>query len=350
MSEEPGAFPKPRLLSIRKHLEAKGDNEPFTNLTQFLSHIHQSSSQWQKDDWKRRENDEGDVLNPVRIVGRVWFRGQRNPQHGLQPSLYREDTWKHLKKDEKSPRPDDDSDGKLFSELFNLEHELRIDFTSFGHLLNEANHAKTPIDWYFLMQHHSLPTRLLDWTTNALAALFFALEDYRNEVESTTVGGEQPSVVISVWMMDAYWLADRLSSDWRAPILAWSEDAARYVPPLETLVDKMDDSQALVPSHAMPIEPPAMHPRVASQEGRFVIFGRERDLLDEKIRLEPLDDCERIEELRLEQIKMQVNDVDDLMQDLAQLGVSRRTLFPDLAGLADFIQWKHFHKVRGYKL
>jgi hypothetical protein len=34
---------------------------------------------------------------------------------------------------------------------------------------------------------------------------------------------------------------------------------------------------------------------------------------------------------------------------LAQLGVSRRTLFPDLAGLADFVRWKHFHKVGGYK-
>jgi hypothetical protein len=95
-------------------------------------------------------------------------------------------------------------------------------------------------------------------------------------------------------------------------------------------------SSGIVPSHAMPIEPPAIHPRVASQEGRFVIFGRVRDLLDEEIRLEPLDDRTRIEELRLKQIKMRVDDADDLMLDLAQLGVSRRTIFPDLAGLADF--------------
>ena len=123
MSEEPGAFPKPRLLRIRKHLEAKGDKEPFTTLAQFLSHIHESSARWQQDDWKRREDDEGDVLNPARIVGQVWFRGQRNPQHGLQPSLYRKGTWKNLLKDENSPRPDD-FEGNLFSELFNLEHEL----------------------------------------------------------------------------------------------------------------------------------------------------------------------------------------------------------------------------------
>jgi hypothetical protein len=112
----------------------------------------------------------------------------------------------------------------------------------------------------------------------------------------------------------------------------------------------MDDSQALLPVHAMPIEPPAMHPRVASQEGRFVIFGRVQDLLGEKIRLEQLEGRAGTEELRLEQIKMNVADVDDLMRTLAQLGVSRRTLFPDLAGLADFIFWKHFHRVHNRNL
>jgi hypothetical protein len=86
-------------------------------------------------------------------------------------------------------------------------------------------------------------------------------------------------------MIDAYWLADKLN-EWSGPLLPYSEDAAKYVPPLERLIERMTDARALVPKHAMPIEPPAMHPRVAAQEGRFIIFGRERDLLDQKIRLE----------------------------------------------------------------
>jgi hypothetical protein len=351
MSKEPEPNAKPRLLTIREHLEVKGAKEPLKTVAEFVSCIHETSARWQQEDWKDREADELDVLNPVRIVGQVWFRGQSNVTHGLRPGLYRESTWKYLRKKEGSPQPPkDEFEDNLFEELFGLEHELRVDFTSFGHLLNLANHAKEDIDWYFLMQHHGLPTRLLDWTTNALAALFFAAERYREGVEHLTAGQEPPSPAICVWMMDAYWLADHLSGEWSSPILAWSEDATRYVPPLRSLADKMGDSQALLPVHAMPIEPPAMHPRVASQEGRFVIFGKAQDLLDEKIRLEQLDDGTGPEELRLEQIKINVTDVDDLLQDLAQLGVSRRTLFPDLAGLADFIFWKHFHKVRNRTL
>jgi hypothetical protein len=350
MSTKPVVLTRPRPLSIKRHLKAKGKLPLFANLSQFVSHIRDTSARWQGNDWKDREGDVRDVLNDVRIIGQVWFRGQRNELDGLRPGLYRPATWKHLKKNNGSPQPANAED-TLITEILDLEHELRIDFKSFGHLLNDAEHAKTPIDWYFLMQHQGVPTRLLDWTTNALAALFFAAEDYRKELESSaSTLGTKLKPVISVWMMDSYWLADKLSDVWYSPLLPWSEDAERYVPRLESLLEKREDSYALIPQHAMPIEPPAMHPRVAAQEGRFVMFGRTLDLFEEELALGPLWDGSGTEELRLEQIRLKVTDVDELMQELAQLGVSRRTLFPDLAGLADFIKWKHFHKVRGYKL
>jgi len=201
------------------------------------------------------------------------------------------------------------------------------------------------------MQHHGIPTRLLDWTTNALAALFFSLDEVRKKLEQGAgLRADSEPDVVAVWMVDAYWLAAHLSDEWEGPLLAWCADAARYIPPLETLIEKMGDSKALLPDHAMPIEPPAMHPRVAAQEGRFIIFGRTQDLVEERVRLELRDDCTHVEDLRLLQIKFEVKDVDALLRDLAQLGVSRRTLFPDLAGLADFVRWKHLHKVSGYSL
>ncbi len=73
MSEELVAFTKPRLLSIRKHLEAKGATEPVTTVAQFISHIHETSARWQREDWKCREDDETDVLNPSASSGRCGF-------------------------------------------------------------------------------------------------------------------------------------------------------------------------------------------------------------------------------------------------------------------------------------
>lgn len=336
---------KARLITIKKHLAAKPTREPCKTVAEFISRINQTSRSWQRQDWREHEADGESVLNVVRIVGQIWFRGQRDSTCGLQPGLYRESTWKHLRKGDDSPKPAAAKfEDQLFQELFSLEHELRIDFTSFGHLLNEANHAKEDTDWYFLMQHHGVPTRLLDWTTNGLAALFFAAERYRNETEHAEDVRQPSSPTICVWMIDAYWLANRLSKEWASPMLAWSEDATRYIPPLKSLADKMDRALKKIPRYAMPIEPPALHPRVASQEGRFIIFGRSKDLLDEKIRLMPLEDGSALEELRVDKIELKVANVDQLLQELAQLGVSRRTLFPDLAGLADFINWKHFHK------
>jgi len=92
------------------------------------------------------------------------FRGEKadHPDWKLQPKIWRK------------PPP-------LGKTVEQMELEL---FARFQH--RGALHDKTPREqllyWLLLAQHHGLPTRLLDWSTNPLVAAFFAVEE-ENPIE-----------------------------------------------------------------------------------------------------------------------------------------------------------------------
>lgn len=94
----------------------------------------------------------------------LWFRGHRNYEWSLIPSLFRGVTVNKT------------VDGRGYTNI-NLREGLR----------QQQNHAKNyqfikndelnPIEWMAIAQHHGVKTRMLDWTTSAIHALLFALED-----------------------------------------------------------------------------------------------------------------------------------------------------------------------------
>ncbi|MDG4812640.1 FRG domain-containing protein [Hydrogenovibrio sp. 3SP14C1] len=87
------------------------------------------------------------------------FRGAADSEYDLKPSIGRT-TEKHAK-----------------NGIETLERLIMDEFKR----LAAAELDKTPEtdwEWLFLAQHYGLPTRLLDWSTNPLVALYFAIEQY----------------------------------------------------------------------------------------------------------------------------------------------------------------------------
>jgi FRG domain len=96
----------------------------------------------------------------------LWFRGHARQEWLLQPQVLRAGFAKRASTLEPhAPDP-----------VFSLEASLFNQFRRRGHHLLSASDSLA--NAYFLAQHHGLPTRLLDWSTNPLVGLFFAVAEH----------------------------------------------------------------------------------------------------------------------------------------------------------------------------
>src|SRR6266404_4510867 len=132
------------------------------------------------------------------------------------------------------------------------ESEIRLEFEGHGLQLAATDRNRSKWEWYFLMQRYGAPTRLLDWTGNPLAALYFAIISERKDVEKEDA---------SVWAFDP-WRWNRLHTDGlKGPALPGWEETEPYLPDLE------DACNGLRVQKAWPIaiDTPSIDSRIASQ-------------------------------------------------------------------------------------
>jgi FRG domain-containing protein len=213
----------------------------------------------------------------------IWFRGHADKKWALVPSLAR--TPRHLK-----------------AEPALLKRFMQ---NAVPHLEFQPQHEW---EWLFLMQHHRVHTRLLDWSESPLVALYFAVteKEHRNKPGA-------------VWCLDPVALNGeaRLKFDFDLEIPGFG-------------IDKLD---SYLPSHVQenPAElfPVAIvgarsTPRMAAQLGTFTINHRLHT---------PIENIGAGKHVWRWIIPPAAKE--RLRRELVNLGFSALTLFPELDRVAD---------------
>jgi hypothetical protein len=122
----------------------------------------------------------------------VWFRGQPKCSYRLAPGIFRDEFeevvfhlyGKNIKRDVKAGADGGlgpvvtVSETSLVKLCLSEERKMLREFCTSGATLLDT---RDDISVYFAAQHYGMPTRLLDWSTNPLIALFFAISKNGSE-------------------------------------------------------------------------------------------------------------------------------------------------------------------------
>ena len=179
------------------------------------------------------------------------------------------------------------------NKLVRLEKKMLDRFRRESHPMLQSSQEPMDLELLSLAQHFGMPTRLLDWTANALTGLWFAVASDLSEDEDHGV----------VWAIN-------------------NPDVKEFS--IEDNIFSLDKTYFFKPSH--------LDRRIAAQ---FAWLSIQRPGSNRKFL--PLEDHEKFRD-RLIKYIIPGEQFELIRKELRYLGVNHVTLFPDLSGLAADIE------------
>src|SRR5690606_20231015 len=187
-------------------------------------------------------------------------------------------------------------------DLLKVEQQLLEEFKRANFLLVKEHQAMNDWDYLTLGQHYGLPTRLLDWSNNALTALWFATEQYKME------RSWQPYATI--WILMA--------------------TEAHYL-------NMKENHNPFTVNKTRLFRPRIIKQRINNQSGVFTVQSTES--IKKRLSLHQEEDFAS----RLLKIMITGKCQESVRDELHTLGVNAFSVFPELEGLCSLLQWKFFH-------
>lgn len=171
----------------------------------------------------------------------------------------------------------------------------------------------TDFDWLFLMQHHGMATRLLDWSESPLTALYFAVSEFGDSKLATVDG--------ALWTLLPTELnkRSRYRPDFANEIPSFNDEHLKSYSPTTIASEQ---KSMLFPMAAIATR---NSPRMQAQQGVFTISHRD------KVEHQAVDAAPHNYVWRY---IIPAASKPQILAELSILGINRFSLFPELESLS----------------